>query len=210
LFIRQIPVGLNRTNCYLISPDKNRGLVIDPGAEGEKILRIIEQTGLKIEQIIITHGHFDHIEAVDELREKTGAPVSIHILEQDFLTDPEKNLSCLLGSRVKVSAADTLLKEGDEIVLDGQQIFEVWHTPGHSPGSISLYNSQEGIIFSGDLVFSRGIGRADFAGCCQEELYSSIEERILTLPINTMIYPGHGIKTTIKEFKDYWGDYWGS
>ncbi len=194
--IKIIRVGNNMTNCYLVGDT-----VIDPGAEGERILKFVGDS--KIKQIINTHGHFDHIGGNQILQEKTGAPIVIHESELEFLIDPSKNLSFMMGKAREVSSppAEKGLKEGEEIIID-DIVFKILHTPGHSPGSIGLYSAAEGILFSGDTIFEMGIGRTDFPGCQEGEIYNSIESKLLVLPEDTKVYPGHGGSTTIGEFRD--------
>ncbi|HMA59405.1 MAG TPA: MBL fold metallo-hydrolase [Halanaerobiales bacterium] len=195
-------VGVNFTNCYLIGKKNSKAIVIDPGDEIDKIMALVEKNNVEVEKIINTHGHFDHISANNELKEKTNAEVYIHEKDKDALVNPEKNLSTHLGQKnlVELKEADHILREGDTVQIEDYS-FEVLHTPGHSPGSISLYDSNKKILISGDTIFSMGVGRTDFPGCSQEELINSIENKLLTLPDETKVYPGHGQETTIGKFK---------
>ena len=195
-------VGVNFTNCYLIGKKNSKAIVIDPGDEIDKIMALVEKNNVEVEKIINTHGHFDHISANNELKEKTNAEVYIHEKDKEALVNPEKNLSTHLGQKnlVELKEADHILREGDTVQIEDYS-FEVLHTPGHSPGSISLYDSNKKILISGDTIFSMGVGRTDFPGCSQEELINSIENKLLTLPDETKVYPGHGQETTIGKFK---------
>lgn len=195
-------VGVNFTNCYLIGKKDGNAIVIDPGDDLEKIMALIDKNNLNVEKIINTHGHFDHITANSELKEKTNADIYIHEKDKEALVNPDKNLSTHLGQNnlVKLKEADHTLAEGDIIEIEDYK-FKVLHTPGHSPGSICLHDKDKQVLISGDTIFSMGVGRTDFPGCSQEELISSIENKLLNLPDETKVYPGHGQETTIGKFK---------
>ena len=197
-------VGDFATNCYLLKARSNQGLVIDPGAEGDKILEEIRASHVELQWIILTHGHVDHIGAVDLLKKETGAAVMIHQADAATLVNPERNLSAFLGQELTVQAADRLLSTGELLTVDPSLSFEVLHTPGHSQGGICLYHQQEGILFSGDTIFALGIGRTDFPYSDQKQLLKSIQDKLLNLPAGTKVYPGHGPETTIGDFKDYY------
>jgi glyoxylase-like metal-dependent hydrolase (beta-lactamase superfamily II) len=177
-------------------------IVIDPGDEIDKIMDMVNKYNFKVEKIVNTHGHFDHISANQELKEKTAAEIYIHEQDSEALTDPNKNLSSHLGQKniVKLNKADNLVNEGDIIEIEDYK-FEVFHTPGHSPGSICLYDENKKTLISGDTIFSMGVGRTDFPGCSQKQLINSIENKILTLPEDVKVYPGHGQTTRVGEFK---------
>jgi len=201
IFIKKIEVGLNRSNCYLIGEKSNKIMVIDPGAEGEKIHSEIKAIQGEVKQIVNTHGHFDHIGANKYLKEKTQAKLMIHKNEKEFLQNPEKNFSLHLDSEDVVSPpADRLLKDGDQIEA-GDYNFRVILTPGHSPGGISLYCEQENIIFCGDLIFKAGVGRTDLPGSDSGQLKKSITSILKEFDENTILYPGHGEQTTVVDFK---------
>jgi glyoxylase-like metal-dependent hydrolase (beta-lactamase superfamily II) len=189
-------LGFNGTNSYLVS-DQDSTFIIDPGADGEKILAFIQEKNLEVDKIILTHGHFDHIGAVAYIQEKTGAKLFIHSEDKEYLMDGQKNLSYFTGDLIETVSPDSLLEEGD---LIGN--FRVIHSPGHTPGSICLYNEEEGILFSGDTIFKNGYGRTDFPGGDQQTLFNSIR-KLLQLPDETIVLPGHGPSTTIAEFKRY-------
>ncbi len=201
MLIEKVNTGNYFTNCYIVGEEEGYGAVIDPGSDAEEILQVIEDININILYIINTHAHFDHIGANLEVKKETGAEILIHEQEQEFLVNPGKNLSELMGNlEITSSKADRLLKAGEKIEI-GKIILEVFHTPGHSPGGISLYNKKENVIFSGDTIFKMGVGRTDFPGSSKEQLSKSIKEKLLCLPEKTDVYPGHGEKTTIGDFK---------
>lgn len=203
MLIEKIFIGRNSVNTYLVGDKNGRVAVIDPGSEPEKIYNKIEELGINIDKIINTHGHFDHIGGNKYLKTKYNADIYIHKSETDFLTDPSKNLSSLLGTEIVSPPGDKFLEEGNFIKL-GSNEFEVLYTPGHSPGGISLYNHEKKIVFSGDTIFKMGIGRADFPTSDKKELYDSIENKLLVLDNDVVVYPGHGAETTIGEFSKMW------
>lgn len=202
MFVKPIVVGNNFTNCYLVGDEKGKGIIIDPGAEPEKIYKVAEENEMEITGIVNTHGHFDHIKGNDFLKQKLDVPLMIHQKGEKLLTNPEKNLSGLLAGSLGVVSpeADRLLKE-DEKVKAGSYSFQVLFTPGHSPDSISLYCSEEDVLFSGDTIFKTGIGRTDFPGAEKELIFSSIANKLMVLPGSIKVYPGHGPQTTIGKFK---------
>lgn len=198
--VKRIPVGFNKTNCYLIKLDDSDGLLIDPGGDGDKIIEEINTMGISIKKIILTHGHFDHIAALDYLRDSLQAEVYIHELDSEMLLDPSKNLSSLFVSKIKTKQADHLLNDAD--MING---FKVIHTPGHTSGGICLYHKEEGILFSGDTIFAMGVGRTDFPGSSTKDLKNSIERIKRELPADIIVYPGHGPRTVLRDFIDFYG-----
>ncbi|MTI61329.1 MAG: MBL fold metallo-hydrolase [Firmicutes bacterium] len=198
--VKRISVGFNKTNCYLIKLVDTDGLLVDPGGDGDKIIKEINNMDISIKKIILTHGHFDHIAALAYLRDSLQAEVYIHELDGEMLVDPSKNLSSSFGSDIETVLADHLLKDGD--MING---FKIIHTPGHTPGGICLYHKEEGILFSGDTIFAMGVGRTDFPGSSTKDLQDSIERIKDKLPVETVIYPGHGPQTVLRDFMNYYG-----
>ncbi len=194
--LKAFTVGPMEANCYILyNPDKREGLIIDPGAEGSRLIKFIKQEKISINYIINTHGHPDHIGANRKIKEHTNAPILIHQYDAPMLTKSESVLSLIFPLESSSPPADTFIKDGDLIKCAGMKL-KVLHTPGHTPGGISLLIDDS--IFTGDTLFSGSIGRSDLPGGSQEVLLNSIK-KILSLDENLIIYPGHGPSTTVSE-----------
>lgn len=194
--LKAFTVGPMEANCYILyNPDKREGLIIDPGAEGSRLIKFIKQEKISINYIINTHGHPDHIGANRKIKEHTNAPILIHQYDAPMLTKSASVLSFLFPLESSSPPADTFIKDGDLIECAGMKL-KVLHTPGHTPGGISLLIDDS--IFTGDTLFSGSIGRSDLPGGSQEVLLNSIK-KILSLDENLIIYPGHGPSTTVSE-----------
>lgn len=195
-------VGPWESNCFIIGCGETKeGAVVDPGAEAGKILNRVKKLGLKINKIILTHGHPDHISALAEVQKATGAKVLIHGADADMLTDARRNLSLYMGQKMEMDQADILLKDGDTIKV-GNITLEVMHTPGHTPGGICLKCAPD-LVITGDTLFAGSVGRSDFPGGSHTQLIASIKTKLLKFPPNTSVYPGHGPGSTIGEEKRF-------
>ena len=194
MIIRRVIVGPFATNCYIVGSEEARvGMIIDPGADGRRIMSSVNELRLDIKLIVLTHGHIDHIGALREVKEATLADVCIHASDARFLR--ERPLSTAFGTRYPtVPVSNCLLKGGDSVDV-GDLHFLVVHTPGHTPGGISLVG--HGVAFTGDALFNFGVGRTDFPGGSHTQLINSIQTKLMVLPDNTAAYPGHGPETTI-------------
>lgn len=198
--VYRMAVGLMETNCYIIADEKtNEGAVIDPGADGSLILDKIETSGLKLQYILLTHTHYDHIGAVAELKRATGAKLAVSEEDAAGLTDGRWNLSAYGGSPVEAAEADILLKDGDELLLGGQTI-QVLSTPGHTKGGVCFLCGDE--LFSGDTLFALSVGRSDFPGGSMDMLVRSIQTKLMPLRDSVRVYPGHGPATTIGQERE--------
>ena len=181
MIVKRLIVGPFAANCYIVGSEATKeGMIIDPGDEAGQILESVKDWQLDIKFIVITHGHIDHVGAVKEVREVTGAEVCIHSADAQFL---QRQL-----------AADRLLKGGDNVKV-GDLHFLVLHTPGHTPGGICLLG--QGVVFTGDTLFNYGIGRTDLFGGSHNQLMNGIHTKLMVLPDETIVYPGHGSETTI-------------
>jgi hydroxyacylglutathione hydrolase len=199
MVIKMLVVGPFASNCYIVgSSSTKEGMIIDPGAEADTILRTVREMGLSISLIVATHAHMDHVGALHSVKEKTNAEFALHEAEKGLMFAAPMRMLTSLGLTPFKSPPkpDRLLKDGDRIDV-GDLHFEVLHTPGHSSGGISLLG--HGVVFSGDTLFNFGIGRTDFPGCSHERLMKSIYEKLMVLPDETLVYPGHGPPTTIGD-----------
>jgi len=191
-------MGVMGANCYLYAcMESKKAVIIDPGADGKKIHRWVLEKGLKIDYILLTHGHVDHIGGVEELRALLGdVLVGIHADDAAMLTDGKKNLSSCFGPALVCKSADFMLQDGQEITV-GQEKLTVITTPGHSPGCV-CFLSNEG-LFSGDTLFAGSIGRTDFPGGSLKQLITGVKDKLMILPQDTRVFPGHGEETSIGE-----------
>jgi len=191
-----IIVGALDTNCYLVFCEETRACaVVDPGAEPERIFPEIAEEELKPIVIINTHGHVDHVGANRDIKDHFGIPLYIHAADNPMLGKAQLELSLFLGAKDS-PPADHFLSDGEEIKI-GNSILRVLHTPGHSPGSVSLLG--DGFILSGDTLFLEGVGRTDLPGGSQKQLEQSIREKIMTLPDDVVVLPGHGPLTSVGQ-----------
>jgi len=196
--IHTIVVGALQTNCYILQ--SNHGaIIIDPGDEPERIVRFLNDIKVEPSQIIATHTHFDHVLGVDSIRAKLNVPFLIHRDDLSMLESMQNRVHQFMGFDVPPPPkVDRYLKDGDLLNV-GDETIRVLHTPGHSPGSISL--SGDGYVFTGDALFNQSIGRTDLPGGDLKTLINSIRERLFKLDDATTVYPGHGPETTIGDEK---------
>jgi len=195
LIIKELAVGPIMANCFIVGCEETKAAaVIDPGDDADKILMVLAESGLKVDCIINTHGHFDHVGANSRMKEVTGADILIHPLDEPMLL----NLSAMasaMGMKVENSPpADRTLEDGDAVTF-GNITLSVLHTPGHTPGGISLFT--EGHVFVGDTLFAGSVGRTDFPGGDFATLKNSIRTKLFALDDDVMVYPGHMGRTTI-------------
>ena len=190
---------VGETNCYIIQDEKTKEtMVIDPGGEVSKISEMLETLQANVKYILLTHCHGDHIAGVQELKQKYGGKVLIHMQDEPGLRQPDVNLADYVGLGNVTIEADSRLNDNDLIHV-GDIEFKVIHTPGHTKGGICLYQEDEKILFSGDTIFRGTWGRTDLPTSSFEDIIKSITERIMILPEDTIIYPGHGKSTMVKE-----------
>lgn len=195
MIIEKLEVGPFASNCYIVGDESNNaGMIIDPGAEANRILQKVKDLKLDIKRLVLTHGHMDHVGALKDVKEATGADIAIHADDAESLQSRDP-LSMMLQLSLKAPPpADILLKGGDSLDI-GNLHFVVLHTPGHTLGGICLM--VEGVVFTGDTLFNFSIGRFDMPGGNGHQLLNSIHTKLMVLPDSTKVYPGHGPATTI-------------
>lgn len=202
MYMKMLSVGNMDNNCYIIADETTKkAAIIDAPSNASEVLDWCENEGLSVKFILLTHYHFDHIGALDDLKESTGAKIAIHSFEADGLCDPTMNLALYSGAPCPKSGADILLKDTD-IIKFGNVRIKTIYTPGHTIGSVCYYIEEENILFSGDTLFYRNIGRTDFPGGDDEIIEQSIRKQLYTLPDETEVFPGHGFTTTIGKEKE--------
>jgi glyoxylase-like metal-dependent hydrolase (beta-lactamase superfamily II) len=196
LIVVSLPVGLIQTNCYLVGCEETKqGAIIDPGGHPDRILSEVERHELAIKYLLNTHAHFDHTDANGALLAATGAILALHPSDRGLLA--ASGGAALFGMQADASPPPGLdLHDGDELQV-GNLAFRVLHTPGHTPGHVCFYEPGEGVLFDGDVLFYRGIGRTDLPGGSWQQLMDSIQRVLFALPDETVVYSGHGPKTTI-------------
>jgi hydroxyacylglutathione hydrolase len=197
LIIRKLVVGPIASNCYIVGSEKtSQGMIIDPGANADEILRTVAKLGLKIKLIVLTHRHPDHVGAAAQVQAATGAVVAAHAEMAKYL--PQSPSYVYEPPYEGAPKPERILKEGDSIDI-GDLHFKVLHTPGHTPCGISIVG--EGHVFTGDTLFNYGIGRYDLIDGDGVALISGIKTKLLTLPPETIVHPGHGPDSLITTEK---------
>jgi len=201
MIIRAMPVGPLQANCFIVGCEEtHQAAVIDPGGDADKILLALAREKLTLKAIINTHGHFDHVSGNKELKKATGADLMVHPKDAPMLAQLSQG-AAMWGMKSEDSPApDRLLEEGDKVQV-GHIVFTVFHTPGHTPGGISLYADKT--VFVGDTLFAGSIGRTDFPGGDFNTLINSIQTKLFTLPDDVTVYTGHMGATTIGREKKY-------
>lgn len=195
--IENIVVSPFETNCYLVWDEKGKdGVIIDPGDEEDRILDRVEKNCIRAKAILLTHGHIDHIAAVEPIKKKLGIQLYIGKGDEIMLSSPSANASAFFGSPITCPPADHVVGDND-VVKAGSLTFTVFATPGHSPGGVCYFIGN--VLFCGDTLFYDSIGRADLPGGDNQQLIRSIERSILTLPDDVICYPGHGPATTVGQ-----------
>ncbi len=212
--IERIVVGAMGTNCYIYANGKKECVIIDPGGEEDTIISSISMLKMVPIGIILTHGHFDHTAAVGKLKrayreQDIALRVAIHEKDRRFLgrraAKTNRETLTFLGLPDQASLEELFadLPDPDLILHEGEEVFNtglvVIETPGHTPGSICLYSEKEGLVFSGDSLFFQGIGRTDLPGGDEKGLLEAIRTKLLTLPPETRVFPGHGVATTVER-----------
>ena len=203
LELQQMVLGPVYTNCYFLkNKETGETLIVDPADSPKRIFQKVEDMGAKPVGILLTHGHFDHVTAMEELRRDLGVPVYACEQEQAVLADPDKNLSVQFQGGGLHLKADMLLKDGETFEAAGYT-FQMLHTPGHTEGSCCYYVKSERVLFSGDTLFEGSYGRIDFPTGSGRQMIHSVADILLNLPDDTNVYPGHMGYTTIADEKQY-------
>ncbi len=189
------------TNCYIVQDEETKEtMVIDPGAEPEKIIEMLDILDAKLKYIYLTHCHGDHIGALKELKDAKGGKILIHRNDVEGLYNKDISLTDYIGIHEIKLEADSRVDDNDKIHI-GNMEFQVIHTPGHTAGGSSLYNEKEKLLFSGDTLFHGTWGRTDLPTSSFQDIIKSITTKLLVLPDETIVYPGHGKSTMIGEEK---------
>jgi hydroxyacylglutathione hydrolase len=202
MILEGLVVGMFQSNCYIVgSESSSEAMIVDPGDEGERILATLERLNLKAEIIVCTHTHVDHVGALQAMKDATGARVAMHRDAFESSRHDSRVTELLLGARARpFGEPGVFLEDGDEVNVGDLQ-FKVLFCPGHAYGHICLYG--EGVVFTGDALFQGGIGRFDLPGGDGKLLFTSISEKLLSLPDETVVLAGHGPSSTIGEEKKH-------
>ena len=200
--IKSMTLGMVATNCYLIiNKETKEALLIDPADNALRISNVIEENVCTLKAILLTHGHFDHIMALNELKKRYNVPVYAHEEEEDVLKQSSLNMSGMIG-QIYTTQADIYVKDGEHLKLAGLDII-VLHTPGHTKGGVCYYLPEEKVLMSGDTLFHCSIGRTDVPTGSMSQLVRSVKEQLFVLPDDVQVYPGHDSVTSIGYEKQY-------
>lgn len=187
------------TNCYIVADEKSKeAFIIDPGGESEKVIEMISILKVNVKYIILTHCHGDHISGVKEVKDKVGGKILIHRMDAEGLCNENLSLTYYIGLQNPDMEADSILDDEDKIHL-GDIEFDILHTPGHTKGGICIYCPEHKMIFTGDTLFRGTWGRTDLPTGSFEDIIHSITDKIMILPEDTIIYPGHGKSSIVRE-----------
>jgi hydroxyacylglutathione hydrolase len=197
-----LSVGLLQCNCTILGDETSReAIVVDPGDDIPAIQAILQRHGLTVMQIIITHAHIDHIAGAQRLKRLSGAPILYNHNDLQLVKMMDVQASWLRVPTPEVAPPDSSLTDGQSIVVSGLS-GTILHTPGHTQGSVCLYLPQQSLLLAGDTLFAGSVGRTDLPGGDTEQLLRSIHHRLLTLPDDVLVIPGHGPNTTIGEERE--------
>ncbi len=189
-------IGPLMANCYIVWSDSDHsGVMIDPGGWSDAIENDIQEEQIRIKKILLTHGHYDHIAGLINAVNYTEAKVYIHEQDAECLSSPGRNISLMMGQSKVFPSADIYLHGGEKIEVNSELVFSVLHTPGHTPGGVCYITNE--MMFTGDTLFLGSVGRTDFPGGSYSEIIHSVKQ-LMTFPEDTVVYPGHGEKTTIR------------
>lgn len=188
-------------NCYILH-DGEHAIVFDPGGDFESIKEFIDGKSLKVAAILLTHGHFDHIGAAENLKQDTSAPIYAHAGDMELIENGNHHAARFGVSPFDIPKIDKFVENGEKITFDFVEI-KVIHTPGHSEGSVCYYIEKDKLLISGDTLFAESVGRTDLPGGDFDTIEKSIKEHLYTLHENTIVYPGHGYRTTIVHEKKF-------
>ncbi len=195
MIFKRLQTGVYAVNCYIIADDRTReAIVVDPGGDFDDIANLIQKEELHVKYILLTHGHGDHIGALADVKQVTGALIGIHANDAEMLADPAKNMSPQTVGTAVSAIADLLLEDGQQLTF-GDQTLTVIHTPGHTRGGVCF--RIDDFVITGDTLFRASVGRSDLHGGNQNQLIKSIKTKLFTLPDQTDVYPGHGAASTI-------------
>lgn len=202
LNVYPLVLGPVQTTCYVVS-SQGRAVIVDPAANATKIIQYLGTKKLIPEAILLTHGHFDHIGAVNELAAKYSLPIYAHKSEKEYFDQPEVNLSTMTYQPFVLSEDLDYhwLADGATLTCLDTQV-KIFHVPGHTSGSLCYYFVKDRMVFTGDTLFKQSIGRTDFIYGNHQQLVTGIRQKLLTLPDDTLVYPGHGDCTTVADEKE--------